>query len=176
MRFFTNKKLITSNTDLQNYLKKISKCYKLTNNGYNIISYESLDKFPQYRIKHKMIIIINSLNHNDLEKTTGHWTVLIKEGSNILFLDPMHSSYNKNLPLLSSITNFCKKNNLKLFIFNLRVQTTHSSSCGFIVLYFTYFFANNSLLAFHKLKNMLLNYSIFNREKIILTKIYKIIS
>lgn len=170
---FTSKKLITSDEDLKTYIKKHPKNYKYIEDGMSIFPYCKLKFFPSQKIKTKMAIILNTLNEEELKTQTGHWTILLKFGKTIIFIDPLTQTI-KNTYFYQEIKNFCKQNKCNLYVGNIKTQSKNSNCCGFFVIFFLNYFANNSLSKFMQMLKVLSSHSLSVRENFVLSKVYKL--
>ena len=139
----------------------------------SIYPYTELKFFPPKKIKPKMAIILNTLKTKELENQTGHWTLLLKFGKIVLFIDSLAQKL-ENSDLYIEIQNFCKRNKCKLITSGLKTQTKNANTCGFAVIFFLNFFANNSLAKTVHLIKTLSSHSLSVRENYILSKTSKL--
>ena len=170
---YTSKTLITSDEDLRNYIKKLPNSLELIDNGMSIYPYNKLKLFPPQKVKPKMAIILNTLKTKELENKTGHWVILLKFGKVVLFIDSLAQKL-ENSSLYIEIQKFCDRIKCKLLTCGLKTQTKNANTCGFAVLFFLNFFANNSLTKTVHLIKTLSSHSLSARENFILYKTYKL--
>ena len=171
---FNSKKLITTDLEIEKYIKEKPTSYKIINKGTFIISYDNLKKIKLTYYKNKAAIIINSLSSKNLESgEIGHWTLILIEHKTACFIDSLNIVYNTDLLFQRAIQSFCQKYGLKLYLWNLKTQNNKSNACGFQILYFIHFFAQKNIMQLHKLRNRLKNFSLLEKEKYILKHAYK---
>ena len=170
---FSTKALITSDQDLKEYIKTLPKSFALIDNGMSIFPYTKLNLLPPEKIKPKMAIILNTLKTNELKNQIGHWTILLKFKKIVIFVDSLAQKL-ENSDLYIEIQNFCSQNKCKLFTCSLKTQTKSANTCGFAVIFFLNFFANNSLTKTVHLLKTLSSHSLPARENYILSKTYKL--
>ena len=178
---FTSKELITTDKDLLKYLKKIPKALKFIKNGTLIIPYDKLLtlKHDIFLHKRKMAIILNSAHSQEMYQTTGHWLLLALDLRNsrdrqCLLLDSLASVYKDKKDIKNTIDTFCNTHHLSLSHFNLVTQSKKNLCCGFFLIFNLKFFTIHNIPHFVKLKQLLKNYSLLEREKYILRRAYKL--
>ena len=177
---FTSKELITTDKDLIRYLKKIPKAMKFINNGDFIIPYDKLLslKHDIFSKKQKIAIVLNSAHSQEIFQTTGHWFLLALDlrsnNRQCLLIDSLANVYRNNKDIKNSIDTFCSTHRLSLSHFNLVTQSRKNLSCGFFLIFNLKLFTIHNITYFFKLKQLLANYSLLEREKYILRRAYKL--
>ena len=141
---FTSKQLITTDKDLEKYMKKIPKTWEFTNKGTFIIPYDNLLtlKHDFFLKKKKIAIVLNSIHSQEIQ-TTGHWILLALDlrsnDRKCLLVDSLANVYKKKKDLKNVIDTFCDTHHLSLTFFNLKCQNSQSLSCGFFLIFFLFF-------------------------------------
>ena len=176
---FSAKQLITSDTDLKAYLRKMpNKCIKLVGDGKYILHYNDITSLSSTEILNKKVaIILNTKHSSNTSDTPGHWLVLlISKQKKCLFIDSLNKGGSfKDDDIVKTVKMFCMRHNLHFIDWKTRTQGRLSQACGFTILYYIDLFAKHGLPAFEKLKKMFLNYSIRKREYFILQKAFRLI-
>ena len=177
---FTSKELITTDKDLIRYLKKIPKAMKFIGNGALIIPYDKLLtlKHNIFSKKKKMAIVLNSSHSQEIYQTTGHWLLLAldlrDQSRHCLLIDSLASVYKDKKDIKNTIDTFCSTHHLSLSHFNLVTQSRKNLGCGYFLIFNLRFFTVHNIPHFVKLKRLLKNYSLLEREKYILERSYKL--
>lgn len=180
---FSSKQLITSNSDLIKYLKKIPKAFRLINRGKFIINFNNLHHISPKDIPgKKMAVIMNSLhsennnNNNNNVGSVGHWILLLfnLKKRECLLIENLDYIYKNRLDIKQAIDMYCTSHNFSLKDYNLKSQNSLAKSCGFQIIFYLWFFACNGLTKFELLKRRLKHYSLIEREKYIIRRAYKL--
>ena len=158
----------TSKQDLVQILSKCKKCLNLTGNGSNIIPFNQLNNIHLNNNKAKQCFIINTVTEDN---KIGHWFFLgiyLRGVKRDAILADGLDIVKGNKEVMTSVKNFCKKNNLNLFTVKTRYQKLNSIFCGFLSLYFVCRLSLMPLSQFIKFDLMMSSYSIKTIEEFLL--------
>ena len=159
-------RFLTTGGDIEKLLTRCKKCYSITNNGKYVIFHTELPNLIIPNRK-KVALIVNTTRQNQI----GHWFLLIifKNSRNSqLFLCDGLGRVEKEPRVMKNIELFCKNNNLIFHNYNLKIQTSKSLACGYLILFFLFKFSILSLNGFLSLKRIMIRQSVRTNEKIAL--------
>ena len=177
---FSSRELITTDKDLMKYLKKIPKALKFINNGALILPYDKILTLKDniFLNKRKMAIVLNSTHSQEIYQTTGHWFLLALDlrsrNKQCLLVDSLASMYRDNKDIKDTIDTFCSTHRLSLSHFDLTQQSRKSRCCGFFLIFYLRLFTVHNIPHFFKIKQLLKDYCLLEREKYVLNRSYKL--
>ena len=157
------KRFLTTGGDIENLLTRCKKCYSITNNGEYVIFHQKLPTLI-IPIKNKVALIVNTTKENRV----GHWFILVIFKNAKLSLCDGLGQVKKEPLIMKNIEIFCKNNNLIFFNYNLKIQTSKSLACGYLILFFLFKFSILSLNGFLSLKRVMIRQSVHTNEKVAL--------
>jgi hypothetical protein len=166
---------VTSESDLNTYLKQCSKCYKLTKNGTSIFSISSLHLLDINKVRtKKFALILNTKEKSDLG-SIGHWisVLVVKATRKIFIADSLTVANNNTETSYRKLHEFCKQNGFKLYFFPVQTQTSQSNTCGFQTLFWIHVFHTMNLSQILTLRHPFYRFSVRNLQAFILTEVYK---
>ena len=168
MKDFTDKRWITTDTDLRTLLKQCKKCFNSTLKGNLVTPYNEIETLQLSRTK--FTLIMNTNNSEEEHPSVGHWIVC--HVNPITKKAILHDSLNEiercHPKVFSQIKLFCKNRHLKLYIFGIRTQGKDNKNCGLHSLWFTHKCHQLNLSALFRLGTVFKPYSVCEREHFVM--------
>ena len=161
------------------YSKRIPKALKSINNGALILPYDKLLtlKHNIFLNKRKMVIVLNSTHSQEIYQTTGHWFLLALDlrsrNKQCLLVDSL-ASMCRDKDIKDTMDTFCSTHHLSLSHFNSVTQSWKNVCCGSFLVFYSRLFTVHNIAHFFKLKQLLKDYSLLEREKYVLIHTYKL--
>lgn len=167
-----NPKWITTDEELRAALGKCSKCNSMTGGGTYIIPWNMLDD-TKFDVQHNFCVIINTLDGGGSETAVGHWICLsvnVFSRQAVLF-DPLDSLYRTHPAILSKVTSFCNKRNVKFNYLFMKTQQYDSMACGIHILWFIHRIHEISIEGMLKIKKMFKDCLLKNVERYVMLEV-----
>ena len=144
-----------SGKDLFNILKNCKLCFKITNNGKNIIDFNNLKSIILPKTKKNAIILY----------AYQHWMLLLTFKSQCVLIDPLNEVHVSHPDVIHAIITFCIDNSLMLHSFDTKFQKLTTNVCGFLVLWALLKSTKLSFSNFMKLKRIILCNTVSTNER-----------
>ena len=170
MKDFTDKRWITTDTELRNLLQQCRNCYSSTLKGTLVLPYNEMETLNVSKLKYTLIINTNNVDSNT--SSVGHWIVChVNVLSKIVLLHDSLNEIEKCHPkVILNIQSYCKKRNLKLYILKFRTQEKKNLNCGLHSLWFTHKSHKYNSNALMKMKKIFDPYTVIEREHFIMNE------